>query len=106
MAEPDPDRGTVPRHAGRRRYRLSWPSLWRPALHHAFPAGTSRPYVDSWVGELHAIRNRVAHHEPLIAFDVQKAHRSLSDIAALLSPDLAAHLQARSHLTRLLGERP
>src|SRR5699024_7998637 len=40
-------------------------TLWRPALHHAFPTGTARPDVDARLGRLHSLRNRVAHHEPL-----------------------------------------
>ena len=40
--------------------------LWIPYLHTAFTAGTSRTAVDHPVGRLHHLRNRIAHHEPLL----------------------------------------
>lgn len=67
-------------------------TLWRPALHHAFPTGTSRPDVDTRVGRLHELRNRVAHHEPLLGLDAASLHSDLLDIAALLDPQLGAYI--------------
>jgi hypothetical protein len=43
--------------------------LWIPYLHNAFRPGTSRPDVDAPVGRLHQLRNRIAHHEPLLRRD-------------------------------------
>jgi Abi-like protein. len=40
--------------------------LWIPYPHTAFTAGTSRTAVDHPVGRLHHLRNRIAHHEPLL----------------------------------------
>jgi hypothetical protein len=40
--------------------------LWIPYLHTAFRPGTSRQAVDGPVDRLHQLRNRIAHHEPLL----------------------------------------
>lgn len=40
--------------------------LWIPYLHNAFTPGTHRKAVDGPVDHLHRLRNRIAHHEPLL----------------------------------------
>lgn len=81
-------------------------TLWRPYLHHAFPAGTARPDVDIRVGELHELRNRVAHHEPLLTEDLQRKHTLLLELADLIEPSLAAHIKATTRVPVLLTSRP
>jgi hypothetical protein len=46
-------------------------TLWVPCLHTAFPERTDRRDMDRPIGRLHQLRNRVAHHEPLLRTDVQ-----------------------------------
>lgn len=81
-------------------------TLWRPYLHHAFPAGTDRRDVDSRVGELHRLRNRVAHHEPLLTEDLRRLHVVLLELAALVEPSLALHITATSRVPALIASRP
>lgn len=81
-------------------------TLWRPALHHAFPPGTSRPDVDTRVGRLHELRNRVAHHEPLLGIDAADLHGDLLHVAALLDPRLRDYIQEQSTLADILTSRP
>jgi hypothetical protein len=81
-------------------------TLWRPALHHAFPTGTSRHDVDNRVGRLHELRNRVAHHEPLLGTDVSARHDDLIHVAALLDPQLCDYIQAHATVAGLLAARP
>ncbi|MFC0626065.1 hypothetical protein [Kribbella deserti] len=81
-------------------------SLWRPYLHHAFAAGTSRPDVDVRMGDLHELRNRVAHHEPLLTWDLVKTQQQLAELADLISPELAQHIAASSKVTELLAAKP
>lgn len=81
-------------------------TLWRPALHHAFPPGTSRPDVDTPVGRLHELRNRVAHHEPLLGIDAAALHRDALHVAALLDPRLRDYIEERSTVAALLASRP
>jgi|SRR5690625_592444 len=81
-------------------------TLWRPALHHAFPTGTARPDVDARLGRLHSLRNRVAHHEPLLALKASSLHHDLLHIAALLETRLENHIAANSTVPTLLTQRP
>ena len=81
-------------------------ALWRPYLHHAFAAGTSRPDVDVRMGDLHELRNRVAHHEPLLTWNLVEAQQQLTELADLISPELAQHITTSSKLTALLAARP
>lgn len=45
-------------------------TLWVPCLHRAFTPGASRQEVDRLVTSLHQLRNRIAHHEPLLRTDM------------------------------------
>ncbi len=81
-------------------------TLWVPLLHHAFPSATNRAEVDRKVGRLHAVRNRVAHHEPLLREDLPARYTDLVAIAGRLHPQLAAHLTTTSQVPPLLGTRP
>lgn len=80
-------------------------TLWRPALHHAYPAGTSRSDVDARIGRLHELRNRVAHHEPLLGLDAPSLHVDLLEIATLLSPQLGSYVAESSTVPGLLTAR-
>lgn len=81
-------------------------TLWRPALHHAFPVGTSRTSVDSPVGRLHELRNRVAHHEPLLKLDIASIQTDLVRVAHLLDRDLGQYIAAQSSVPTTLAGRP
>jgi hypothetical protein len=82
-------------------------TLWVPALHRAFPPGTDRAlHVDGPVGRLHELRNRVAHHEPLLSTDVAGRLADMLGLAARLDAQLGQHLQATSTVANLLTSRP
>lgn len=81
-------------------------TLWRPALHHVFPTGTVRADVDARIGRLHSLRNRVAHHEPLLALDTSQLHHDLLHLATLLDAQLGDHISSHSPVPTLLTERP
>lgn len=81
-------------------------ALWTPYLHFAFPVGTKRTDVDGPMGELHDLRNRVAHHEPLLATHLEDRRRDLLRIAELLDSDLHRHVDARSSWATIASQRP
>jgi len=82
--------------------------LWIPYLHTAFAPGTSRRAVDRPVGRLHQLRNRIAHHEPLLRRNAATGvlslttqhlvdrHADLLTVAELISPDLRDYIAATS----------
>lgn len=80
--------------------------LWVPYLHTAVQPGTARRDVDRPIGRLHDLRNRVAHHEPLIAADLASRHKDVLTVARLLSEELAAYISAHSSYAHLLAHRP
>ncbi|RBY92453.1 hypothetical protein DQ237_18525 [Blastococcus sp. TF02-8] len=82
-------------------------TLWVPALHRAFPPGTDRAvHVDGPVGRLHDLRNRVAHHEPLLTTNVAGRLADLIALAGRLDPQLGQYLQATSVVSSILAARP
>ena len=80
--------------------------LWIPYLHNAFTPGTARQAVDAPVGRLHQLRNRIAHHEPLLrrntatgvlSLTTQHLFDRLADlfaVAELISPELHDYIAA------------
>jgi hypothetical protein len=80
--------------------------LWVPYLHRAFRSGTSRQEVDGQIGRLHGLRNRIAHHEPLLSVDLASRHQDLMHIAKSLSVDLADYITSHTSCNQLLPTRP
>lgn len=115
-------------HAGKppRRVRCDYEELWRGVLDKAFPGGRvqakkdakrwNREYALAVVSRVNELRNRVAHHEPLIyglplpgqerRLTVQEAHEDTMRLAAMLDRDLHGFLQGRSQVPGLLAGKP
>jgi hypothetical protein len=81
-------------------------TLWRTCLFRAFPAGTARTAVDTRMGDLHELRNRVAHHEPLMALSLASSAANIRDLALMIDPNFHGHLVATTDVPRLLAGRP
>jgi hypothetical protein len=68
--------------------------LWRATLHRiaAKPDGArlSRKDFSGPLTPIRTIRNRVAHHEPIITWDLRKHHRKMVELIRWLSPAAAA----------------
>jgi hypothetical protein len=115
-------------HVGRspRKRRCRYDVLWRGVLDKAFPGGRAeaqkdgvrwqRTYALAVVTRINELRNRVAHHEPLIkgfplAGQQQRrsaleAHNDCLKLAAMLDRDLHSLLVATSRVPALLTGRP
>jgi hypothetical protein len=79
-------------------------TLWQPCLHRAFPAARlSRPIVHARLESIRTLRNRIAHHEPVLTSrralnagsGVFLPLTDLLECAEWLGPELALWLQAR-----------
>lgn len=82
-------------------------ALWVPYLHHAFPAGTDRARdIDSRVHRLHTLRNRVAHHEPLLGVNLPARLADITDLATLINPDLGGYITATTLIPQAIALRP
>lgn len=80
--------------------------LWMPYLRHGFVPSTARRDVDGPAGRLNDLRNRVAHHEPLLGTNLTDRRSDVVDLAGRISPDLAAYLNATSTWLAVAGQRP
>jgi len=92
--------------------------LWIPYLHTAFAPGTSRPAVDRPVGRLHQMRNRIAHHEPLLRRNTATGVLSLTTehlvdrcgdlltVAESISPELSDYIAATSTVREQIDQHP
>ncbi|HLI00737.1 MAG TPA: hypothetical protein VKV06_08120 [Acidimicrobiales bacterium] len=81
-------------------------ALWVPFLHRAFVPGTSRIVIDDTVIRLHRLRNRIAHHEHLLAENLPDRSADVMAVAAAINPDLATYLNSSTATFRLLATRP
>jgi hypothetical protein len=68
-------------------------AIWRKGgVAKAFQAGGEKPKrntVNRMLGPIRRIRNRVAHHEPILYYDLAKHHRNMVDLTSWLSPEIA-----------------
>lgn len=82
-------------------------TLWVPYLRHAFPTGTDRAIdVDHRIHRLHTLRNRVAHHEPLLGVNLPARLADITDLATLINPDLGAYITATTRIPQAIASRP
>lgn len=82
-------------------------TLWVPYLHRAFAPGTDRrAHVDDPIGRLHKVRNRIAHHEPLLRVDLLKRCADVVAVAGRIDGAIGRYVAAGSDVGRLVAARP
>ncbi len=81
--------------------------LWRHTLRRAFPRGDgTRNQVAGYINRVVALRNRVAHHEALIADAVADRHDDALALAGTIDPQAKTWIGAISRVPTLLAARP
>ena len=80
-------------------------TLWQPCLHRAFP-GKSHRQVHDALRELHLLRNRCAHHEPIHQLPIQQLHTAALEVAGWISVSGRRWVATRSRCARYLAQRP
>lgn len=89
-----------------RRYQAS---LWPQALQHGFPHLTGRRQRETLRNEvldLHGLRNRIAHHEPIHNIDLARRHHQALEVARYIDPRARTWLEGFSRVPELLARRP
>lgn len=86
-------------------------TLWTPALHRAFPHGaddilTRQREVRKRMQQLHFVRNRAAHHEPIHARDLERDHDYAIELLSWMSPIAAEWAADVTSLRTVLDARP
>jgi hypothetical protein len=112
--------------AGPRKRAADYEQLWRQELRLAFPGGRAEArragehFTRLWtlgvVKEVHAFRNRAAHHEPIVngfpmpgenrRLTAMQGHAACLTLARLLDRDLAAWLATATQLGPTLAAAP
>ena len=77
-------------------------TLWRPALHLAFPAFLTRKKAHNPLNYLRKFRNRIAHHEPIFKRHLSRDHERILEITGWISPETAAWIRHHSRVEELL----
>lgn len=110
-----------------RRSNVDYEDNWRKTLHRVFPGGKAvareagASYSRSWalrqVTEVHALRNRIGHHEPLVRgfpipgqqaqrLTARQGHEACMRLARMLDRDLGEWIRRSSSVPSLLDSRP
>ena len=87
-----------------RRYTATlWPAL-RPAFQYL--PGSDRRLLEAPVARLHVLRNRVAHHEPLLSEPLIDRYIDLLDVVGYVHPQLRTWLDSHNRVRTALDARP
>ena len=62
--------------------------------------------MDEPLTRLHRIRNRIAHHEPLLRVDLDARVDDIVALATLLEPELGRYVAANSAVAGYAAGRP
>jgi hypothetical protein len=81
-------------------------TLWRTCLWRAFPGQGLRRVVHDRLADLHRLRNRIAHHEPIHNRPLDDLHRITLTVARWVCPDTRRWMEASSDVEPLLAVRP
>lgn len=79
-------------------------SLWPDALRDAFPAAR-RASLHAAFERMLLLRNRIAHHEPLIGLDLASDYQLLIRTSEYISPRLAWWIDSTTSVPDVLGRR-
>lgn len=86
-------------------------ALWTPALFEAFPNGPAdkrqrQRRVDRHLKDLHLVRNRAAHHEPIHRRDLARDLASAVEIAQWIDPVAGQWVADLSTLAEAISTKP
>ncbi|GJD30991.1 hypothetical protein PMNALOAF_2243 [Methylobacterium adhaesivum] len=84
-------------------------SLWQVNLPRVLtnaPKGTTRAGVQVLVRDINHLRNRIAHHEPLLHQPVRARHAEIVDLTGLISPVMSRWLKHFSTVAAVTRNKP
>ncbi|WP_425964216.1 hypothetical protein [Rhizobium nepotum] len=82
--------------------------LWRSDLRHVFQSAgpLTRNAVFMPLDDLRRLRNRIAHHEPILNRNIMADYAAVLDLIRLISPTSADWVDDQSQLAAVLADRP
>ena len=81
-------------------------SLWIPVLRHAFshrPRRTERHQVQGALNAIRRLRNRVAHHEPIMHRQLDEDHDLILRVIYWSCPETSKWVESQSRFPSILG---
>ncbi|MFA7337741.1 MAG: hypothetical protein WC028_13215 [Candidatus Obscuribacterales bacterium] len=83
--------------------------LWRPHLYHAFP-NARKPFrrSDAYqaLDRIRRLRNRIAHHEPILTRPLDADHAVILEVVGWICPETAAWINNHSRFNEVWKKRP
>jgi hypothetical protein len=82
--------------------------LWMPALQHAFPhrpGAVRRGNIHARLESVRMLRNRIAHHEPIFAWPLDRAHADILAVLGYLSLEARAWVADHTRVDLVLRRR-
>ena len=79
-------------------------TLWRIALHQLIGPDPTRGELHDLLDRLRTLRNRIAHHEPILQRDLRADHDGILWVLRTLSPEMAAWVEHHSRVPEVLAE--
>jgi hypothetical protein len=82
----------------------SYENLWRSSLRFAFEdgLGISRKRVTGQLTPIRVLRNRIAHHEPILYWNLKKHYDSIISLTHCICPDAAKWSEHHSQFLNVL----
>ena len=83
--------------------------LWRPALRHSLPhrpRGIERKHIHVSLDSIRRLRNRIAHHEPILDRKLADDHAAILQVTSWICSDTADWVAAHSRVPALLSSNP
>lgn len=83
--------------------------LWNTCLHKAFPhraKGTRRSTIGPVVNELKTLRNRIAHHEPILRRPLEREYQQIIEITSWCCPKTAHWSKEHSRFNKVWRSKP
>ena len=77
--------------------------LWRPLLHRAFSPTPARADVYDQLDRLRTLRNRIAHHEPIIRRNLRNDYDRILRLLEMLSPEVADWVRHHSRVPQVMA---
>ncbi|MFM6830556.1 MAG: hypothetical protein ACKOVA_09550 [Novosphingobium sp.] len=85
------------------------PDLWSRQIRHAFPYlpdGKSRKSLANAAGKIATLRNRISHHEPLIARDHSADYKLVMELLHWLCPHKMEWILPHCRVPQVIREKP
>jgi hypothetical protein len=85
-------------------------TLWQQTLHkvgrRSDGKGLRRKDFSGPLAQIRSLRNRIAHHEPIVMWDLRKRYVSILELTGWLSPPALAWCQAHSRFEQVHPVEP